>query len=803
MNFLWGFLILVIVIVAILIVFKKLRPLFPVKVNCWFCDRDTQVPFGNRNCWDCPHCDQYNGFTPDGDYNKPVPAQYTEEINHPVNCEPTEFLTRSQFLCHACQRNQLLKVKQLAAFEPLNEATYDEEMSFYKRHLEKVYALCPLCDAVVKRGLERQDDSLRPQSDIPKDTPGPTDSWAEAEATTALHKVTPILQLLPWVMSVITSMCTVVLVGRGVEDYYRSDDSRGDMQHDRLAQELTRKVDRLGIGLCGLLLCMLSKLLHGKDRLRVGDAGHIVLWLGVVLVGRFLSPHPLDLCLPVLLLTLELSLFLRHRRPSNVTAPIMKRLSLEGGASAANSDAVSEAVSSVSTSGRQRQTSPFSDSGDGPGTPLLNTLTREQLSARGTATTQGVLVDGTHEGVGKSGVLDDLGKGFGAILIGPHSSGESGYSSGKSSVFSSKAFGPVTQPTFSGGVSFPRPLLQPPRLSVVSFSQPMCAGRSSLWSQPGPLFDGVKEQSPSNKAGHVNPFLVQDSRPLSMFSPRKDKPLSNIFNLASKPWTPSRSSALFCTTNTPRTIVTPKAASGSSAFFCTTNTPRTIVTPKAASGSSALFCTTNTPRTTVTPKAASGSSALFCTTNTPGIIVKPKAASEVNFPVHGAKHSHSKTPTTWWRSSSSAILESRHDLADICESKDVQSHEADSSEDRSRDVTNAFTSMGDKLLSLPVLPKECDSTTPLLSQLKISSAVSKKRKKKASKQQMKEVADTFMFSADDEESPVPLPSPSTVSTVVLQTKQDWGWLQWLCVAVMVVSVFINLFLAWNVGSPRP
>lgn len=33
-----------------------------VTVNCWFCNQDTVVPYGNRNCWDCPNCEQYNGF---------------------------------------------------------------------------------------------------------------------------------------------------------------------------------------------------------------------------------------------------------------------------------------------------------------------------------------------------------------------------------------------------------------------------------------------------------------------------------------------------------------------------------------------------------------------------------------------------------------------------------------------------------------------------------------------------------------------------------------------------------------------
>lgn len=33
-----------------------------MRVNCWFCNQDTEVPYGNRNCWDCPYCEQYNGF---------------------------------------------------------------------------------------------------------------------------------------------------------------------------------------------------------------------------------------------------------------------------------------------------------------------------------------------------------------------------------------------------------------------------------------------------------------------------------------------------------------------------------------------------------------------------------------------------------------------------------------------------------------------------------------------------------------------------------------------------------------------
>lgn len=41
-----------------------------VNVNCWFCNQDTEVPYGNRNCWDCPYCEQYNGFQAVTSYSK-------------------------------------------------------------------------------------------------------------------------------------------------------------------------------------------------------------------------------------------------------------------------------------------------------------------------------------------------------------------------------------------------------------------------------------------------------------------------------------------------------------------------------------------------------------------------------------------------------------------------------------------------------------------------------------------------------------------------------------------------------------
>ncbi|XP_051517438.1 transmembrane protein 201-like isoform X2 [Myxocyprinus asiaticus] len=101
-----------------------------VKVNCWFCNQDTVVPYGNRNCWDCPYCEQYNGFQENGDYNKPIPAQYMEHLNHGVSAGVSEspktlqWVNCQMLLCRKCNNNQMLKIKQLASFIPRDDNTY-------------------------------------------------------------------------------------------------------------------------------------------------------------------------------------------------------------------------------------------------------------------------------------------------------------------------------------------------------------------------------------------------------------------------------------------------------------------------------------------------------------------------------------------------------------------------------------------------------------------------------------------------------------------------------------------------------
>uniref|UniRef100_A0A8C6DBK1 Transmembrane protein 201 n=1 Tax=Moschus moschiferus TaxID=68415 RepID=A0A8C6DBK1_MOSMO len=147
---------------------RRVKPTHTV-VNCWFCNQDTVVPYGNRNCWDCPHCEQYNGFQENGDYNKPIPAQYLEHLNHVVSgspsprapAQPPQWVSSQVLLCRRCCHHQTTKIKQLAAFSPRDEGRFDEEIEVYRHHLEQMYKLCRPCQAAVEHYIKHQNRQLR------------------------------------------------------------------------------------------------------------------------------------------------------------------------------------------------------------------------------------------------------------------------------------------------------------------------------------------------------------------------------------------------------------------------------------------------------------------------------------------------------------------------------------------------------------------------------------------------------------------------------------------------------------------
>ncbi|XP_028163317.1 uncharacterized protein LOC114354917 [Ostrinia furnacalis] len=142
-------------ILVIKLVFK-LRSTLPWRVNCWFCNSNFWTKLPNRNSWTCPKCDQYNGFTKDGDYNKPViPTEQSLQTPKVFQKTPPK-----NGLCQMCNINQQLKVAQLANFVPMNERNFDEEIESYKVQLEKAYRLCSPCKRVLQMKLHKEKETL-------------------------------------------------------------------------------------------------------------------------------------------------------------------------------------------------------------------------------------------------------------------------------------------------------------------------------------------------------------------------------------------------------------------------------------------------------------------------------------------------------------------------------------------------------------------------------------------------------------------------------------------------------------------
>ncbi|XP_077007503.1 transmembrane protein 201 isoform X2 [Tamandua tetradactyla] len=315
-------------------------------VNCWFCNQDTVVPYGNRNCWDCPHCEQYNGFQENGDYNKPIPAQYMEHLNHVVRSlpnprtppQPQQWVSSQVLLCRRCSHHQTTKIKQLAAFTPREEGRYDEEIEVYRHHLEQMYKLCRPCQAAVEYYIKHQNRQLRAlllshqfrrrEADQPC-TQSFCSSALKAPAqatalralaflacafllTTALHSTsdssTPGDSLPP----------ALPPGGNGsaVPDNGTAPGAEGWQQLLGLLPEHT--VERLrdawafgqshqmGIVALGLLACLLAMLLAGRIRLRRIDAFASCLW--ALLLGLHLTEQHLQAALPSWLDMLKFSI---------------------------------------------------------------------------------------------------------------------------------------------------------------------------------------------------------------------------------------------------------------------------------------------------------------------------------------------------------------------------------------------------------------------------------------------------------------------------------------------------------------
>ncbi|CAJ0587085.1 unnamed protein product, partial [Mesorhabditis spiculigera] len=134
------------------------RQYYGCKVNCWFCNTDTRVSWSQKNAFVCPTCDQYNGFTAEGDYNRRVPGQYRPLTRQPsknfcANRAAEAHSLNDNILCAECNHKQTIIVERINNFEPTNEDRWQAELDDYKNRLNKVYALCETCTMATQRKL--------------------------------------------------------------------------------------------------------------------------------------------------------------------------------------------------------------------------------------------------------------------------------------------------------------------------------------------------------------------------------------------------------------------------------------------------------------------------------------------------------------------------------------------------------------------------------------------------------------------------------------------------------------------------
>ncbi|KAL4719671.1 hypothetical protein ACJJTC_007608 [Scirpophaga incertulas] len=183
--------------------FLKLRSILPWRVNCWFCNHNFWMKYKDRNSWTCLKCDQYNGFTKDGDYNKPLVFNTDEPVMTPKVFHRS---SPSNGLCKMCNINQQLKVFQLANFVPMNEKNYNEEVETYNVHLEKAYRLCSPCKKVLTMKLNKEKETLLGTKLLEKRTPDKIKQKIERENQRLKTIINSTSKIIAWLLVFLVSI---------------------------------------------------------------------------------------------------------------------------------------------------------------------------------------------------------------------------------------------------------------------------------------------------------------------------------------------------------------------------------------------------------------------------------------------------------------------------------------------------------------------------------------------------------------------------------------------------------------------
>lgn len=140
-----------------------------IKINCWFCQVDNDVPRDQENCWFCSSCGQYNGFDEKtGDYNINVPGMADEAMNpikYPCDSIQDDDTKWDNGLCLPCNQKQRAIIRILKDFETTTDDTHDKEYSLFVRNLDNTYRLCAKCEIHVGNVLSRKSRQLWTQKE--------------------------------------------------------------------------------------------------------------------------------------------------------------------------------------------------------------------------------------------------------------------------------------------------------------------------------------------------------------------------------------------------------------------------------------------------------------------------------------------------------------------------------------------------------------------------------------------------------------------------------------------------------------
>ncbi|EFN71895.1 Transmembrane protein 201 [Camponotus floridanus] len=151
---------MLLILVTCLTVFHRLKVRWPVNVNCWFCNNNSKIWKEDLNWWLCSWCEQYNGFSKNGDYMYNIPEQYATSNMSTRYCrlikQSNSRNISMNHLCEDCNKQENLKLLELSNFEPKSERHYNAELTKFKKYLEKRYPLCNNCKLTVQTVLNKQ-----------------------------------------------------------------------------------------------------------------------------------------------------------------------------------------------------------------------------------------------------------------------------------------------------------------------------------------------------------------------------------------------------------------------------------------------------------------------------------------------------------------------------------------------------------------------------------------------------------------------------------------------------------------------